>query len=162
MKKEEYIKKYGEKVYLKYRKQTEDWKTANHMRAQENKRKWAAANVKKLSAKVREWRTANPEKALSNDHEACRKEGRRYEHYLKYNSTGLRGKRNNIRRKHRQRWGLFKQIIAPNSQIHHEWIPETADYRGVALVETDPHLYGFIDVIQILEGEITLLTEKKK
>lgn len=37
----------------------------------------------------------------------------------------------------------------------------TAKYTDVALVESNPHQYGYIDVIQILEGKITLLTEKE-
>ena len=64
-----------------------------------------------------------------------------------------------IRNKHWRRWISYKRIIAPDSQIHHEWISEMADFRGVALVETDQHAHGFVDVIQILEGQITLLTE---
>ena len=32
-------------------------------------------------------------------------------------------------------------------------------YRGLALVEADQHTHGFIDVIKILDGEITIFTE---
>ena len=63
-----------------------------------------------------------------------------------------------IRSKHSRRWRKFKTLIAPGSELHHEWIPETAEYRGVALVEADQHRRGIIDVIQILEGEITLFS----
>jgi hypothetical protein len=35
----------------------------------------------------------------------------------------------------------------------------TAEHRGVALVEADQHMRGFVDVIEILEGEIRLPTE---
>ena len=87
------------------------------------------------------------------------KGGRYYNHHLEYNRTGLRGERNRVRDKHAALYRLFKQIIAPESQIHHEWIPGTADYRGVALVEKDKHLHGIIDPIVILDGKITLLTE---
>lgn len=74
---------------------------------------------------------------------------------------GNQGERNKIRMKHANQYRPFKQIIAPDSQIHHEWIPETAEFRGVALVEKDQHMHGFIDVIKILEGKITLLSEKE-
>ena len=62
---------------------------------------------------------------------------------------------------HGNLWRKYKNIIAPESQIHHEWIPGTANYRGVALVEADQHMHGIVDVIEILEGKITLLTEDK-
>ena len=88
-----------------------------------------------------------------------RKGGANYPKLMLYHMTGLQYARRLIRNKHGLRWKPFKQIIAPESQIHHEWIPGTADYTGVALVETDQHIHGFIDVIQILEGEITLFTE---
>lgn len=35
------------------------------------------------------------------------------------------------------------------------------EYDGVALVEADRYQHGIIDVIQILKGKITLLTEKE-
>jgi hypothetical protein len=73
--------------------------------------------------------------------------------------SGLQGARKRIRMKHGREYRPYKMIIAPESQIHHEWIDDTAEYRGVALVETKPHQYGIIDVIQILDGEITVLTE---
>ena len=75
--------------------------------------------------------------------------------------SGIPHAKNLIRKKHLKKWAPYKKIIAPASQLHHEWIPETADYRGMALVEKDQHLHGFIDVIQVLEGEITLLTESE-
>lgn len=82
-----------------------------------------------------------------------------YKHYREHQSTGIPGERNSIRNKHRSRYRKYKQIIAPDSQIHHEWIGGTAEYQGMALVEKYQHQYGFIDVIQILEGEITLFSE---
>lgn len=65
-----------------------------------------------------------------------------------------------VRQKHGNLYRPYKKIIAPESQLHHQWVPGTAEYTGVALVEAKPHQYGYIDVIQILEGEITLLTEE--
>jgi hypothetical protein len=63
--------------------------------------------------------------------------------------------------RHGYYWRPYKNIIAPGSQLHHNWIPGTADYTGLALVEADQHMRGFIEVIQILEGKITLFTEKE-
>ena len=108
---------------------------------------------------MRKWREDNPEQIKINSQEANRKGGKYYAVKQRYLSTGIQYFRTSIRRKHRDSYRRYKQIIAPESQIHHEWIPGTADYRGTALVEADSHMHGFIDVIQILEGEITLLTE---
>ena len=131
MKKEEFIRRYGEAAYEKMLQQT------------------------------REWRRAYPEEVITQGRKRCRKGGKYYERHRKHESSGLRHRRNLVRNNHRWHYGPYKQIIAPDSQLHHQWVPETADYTGVALVETDQHMHGFVDVIQILEGEITLLTEVK-
>jgi len=144
MKKAECIKRYGEAAYGDKLQQVRDWRVQH---------------PKELKAGRNEWVIANPNKLKTNHQEHCRKGGKHYEHYLVYNKTGLRGERNCVRKAHRYRWHPFKQIIAPGSQIHHEWIPGTTDFRGVALVEADQHMHGYIDVIQVLDGEITLLTE---
>lgn len=107
------------------------------------------------------WREANPKKVLVTAQEQCRKGGKHYVKHLKYLTTGIPKKKQNIRRKHANQYRTIKEIIAPKSQIHHEWIPGTAEYIGVALVETKPHRYGIIDVIKILEGKITLFKERK-
>lgn len=75
--------------------------------------------------------------------------------------TGIQGDRNKIRDIHRYKWRQYKRIIAPDSQLHHQWEPNSAEYAGVALVEKDAHMHGFIKVIEILEGEINLFTEKE-
>lgn len=136
MEKVEFIRKYGEAAYEK--------------QLQQGRNRFA------------QWRENKPEKVSANNHEKNRKGGKYYSHCLKYNSTGLSGKRHRIRIKHAVFYRPYKKIIAPESQIHHQWVPRTADYTGVALVEADQHRYGYIDVIQILEGEITLLTEEEK
>lgn len=143
MKKEEYILKYGQAAYKKRLEQSQTWRTNN---------------PEQVKIELQEWRGANPEKVKATHHENL-KGGKYYKKMRLYEMTGLRHARSLIRRKHQKKWTPFKQIIAPESQIHHEWIPETANFRGVALVEADQHMHGFIDVIQILEGEITLLTE---
>ena len=144
MKKEERIKRYGEVAYQKEKKQGRG-RYAKH-RAEYNER----------GAK---WREAHPDEVIAWAKERSRKGGKYYDKTVEYMRTGLQYKRNLVRHTHRRKWNPFKRIIASKSQLHHEWISETADYRGVALVEKDQHMYGFIDVIQILEGEITLFTE---
>ena len=144
MKKEEFIKKYGEAAYEKMSQQNRDWR---------------AQHSEKINARAKEWRANNPDKVKANNHEEHRKGGKYYEQKLKYQTIGIPGKRQLVRTKHAYRYRPYKSIIAPDSQIHHEWISGTPNFRGVALVEKDRHMHGYIDVIQILEGEITLLTE---
>lgn len=131
MKKEEVIKRYGEEAY------------------------------EKLLEQNRAWHEAHPDKVIAKSQEQCRKGGRYYGNKLIYQHTSLQGARNIIRRNHRRQYRQYKNIIAPESQVHHQWIPETSEYTGVALVEADRHMHGFVDVIKILDGEITLLTEKE-
>lgn len=144
MKKVEYIKRYGEKAYEK---------------RLEAHRQWWAANHDSQLERVKQWSAANPEKVKARNREASCKGGKRYEQRKQYRMTEIQHKKDTIRRKHSRRWSPYKQIIASNSEVHHEWLPETANYTGVALVEKNAHRHGFIDVIQIMEGEITLLTE---
>ena len=131
MNKADFIKEYGEEAYVKQQEQT------------------------------RVWRMLHPTRIHANSQEQNCKGGKRYRKRLIYNRTGLRGKRGGVRRKHRKIYCPYKNVIDPKglTQIHHQWIPSTADYTGVALVEKDQHMHGFIDIIQILEGEITLLVE---
>lgn len=136
----------GEETYQKLLQQNQEWRERNPEKAKEIRREWRRNNLKR---------------AKRTDQERHCKGGKYYEQTREYDRTGLRHERNLVRGKHQFRYRPFKQLIAPNSQIHHEWIPGTADYIGVALVETNQHQHGFIDVIQILEGEITLLTESE-
>jgi len=144
MKKEEYIKKYGKVAYKKWLQKGRDWR-------------WMHPEKKRESDQV--WRSNNPEKVEAIYHEQSRKGGKHYERQCKYFSTGLPHERQSIRKRDGQCYRPYKKIIAPDSQLHHEWVVNTANYRGVALVEKYQHQHGYIDVIQILEGEITLLTE---
>ena len=132
MKKAEFIKKHGEENWEKHKEQKCEW------------RKEHPAWVKGYNQKHQ------PD---------SQKGGKYYVMRKRYNSTGLRGARFRIRCRHANHYQEFKQIIAPESQLHHQWIPGTCEYRGVALVEKDQHMHGYIDVIRILEGEITLFTE---
>lgn len=131
------------------------------MKKKEFKERYGKAAYEKMRARTGERFKANPEKAEEHNHEINRKGGKFYERTLENNRTGLRGERNKIRSKHGQKYRPYKDIIAPDSQIHHQWVPGTSDYDGVALVEKDQHMRGFVDVIRILEGDITVFTEEE-
>jgi hypothetical protein len=146
MKKEEFIAKYGKATYERMR---------------ERNRQWNEEHPDKVAESKRRWEEEHPEKVVEHNHNKCRKGGRDYEKTQRYNHTGLQGERNKIRWYHAKQWHDFKMIIAPDSQIHHQWRPRTAEYDGVALVEKDAHMHGIIDVVRILEGEINSFTEKE-
>lgn len=144
MKKEKFVQKYGEAAYTRKQQQDKDW---------------VARHRKERRVSQDKWRKAHPEKVKAISHKGGRKGGKYYEQQCEYRSRGTPHERSKLRRKHGHKYHPYKQIIAPGSQIHHEWVPGTSKYRGIALVEKDQHQHGFIDVIQILEGEITLFTE---
>lgn len=174
MKKAECIKRYGEDAYeRKLAKNREKWSKAGYIK-QYGEEAWLKRLEKRRESrkqdkevyereleKNREWQRKNPEKTKAIEHKKNRKGGERYKQKLEYNTTGLQGARHRIRNHHRRQWKSYKDIIAPDSVIHHEWIDKTAGYTGVALVEKDQHQHGYIDVIQILDGKITLLTEEE-
>ena len=134
MNKEERIKRYGKDAYAKH------------------------------LAQMGIWRVKNPEKVKTNilraNHEQNRKGGRHYEKRLKDAHKGLRHARDTVRHRDGRGYRPYKQIVAPDSQLHHNWAgSDSAEYTGLALVEADAHMHGFIDVIEILDGKITLFTE---
>jgi hypothetical protein len=147
MNKEEIIRRYGEIGYK---------------RQQERASRWKAKNPDKVRTHDKTWRDNNPLKTKAKDHERNRKGGKYYKHKMEYSKTGLQGERNKIRIKHANRYRPYKKIVAPDSQVHHEWIPGTSRYRGIALVERDAHQHGRVDVIKILGGAITLLLEERR
>ena len=144
MKKKEFIERRGKEAYEKLL---------------EDNRQWEAANRDRHMETTRQWRAANPDRIKANGQERCRKGGKYYKRLKRYQMNGIPHEKGLVRAKHKRIWTPYKRIIAPDSQIHHQWLPNTANYTGVALVEKDQHQHGIIDVIQILEGEITLLTE---
>jgi hypothetical protein len=74
--------------------------------------------------------------------------------------TGIPELKNKVRTKDADFYRQFKNMIAPASQLHHEWLNNgTAEYSGLALVDPDQHMRGIIDVIYTLRGEITFFTE---
>jgi hypothetical protein len=131
MKKNDYLKKYWKEAYDRMLKQSRDW------------------------------HREHPDQARVLSYECCRKGGKYYKQKLLYDRTGLRGERSKIRVHDATHFNKLKHFFAQESQIHHQWVPGTAEHTGIALVEKDKHMHGIIDVILILEGQITLLTEEQ-
>jgi hypothetical protein len=143
MKKEERIKRYGEAAYERYSEQTRVWAKEHREQVKATQEKYREVHKEEAKCRTTKYREEN------------------YSKHLEYNSTGVQGKRNVIRATHRNKYRPYKDIIAPDSQLHHEWVPDSPEYRGIALVEADQHMHGFVDVIEILDGGITLLTEEE-
>jgi len=68
MKKDEYIKRYGEAAYQKRLVQNQVWVLANPEKDKERKRAWYAANCEKVKKRSRRWKAAHPEKAKEAIH----------------------------------------------------------------------------------------------
>lgn len=136
MKKEEFIKRRGEAAYVKALQRSRDWK-AHHRDG--------------CNACHKKWLAANPDKVLARKQEQHCKGGKYYEKHLEYQHTGIQGERNCIRWEHNYQYHDSKQAT-PNTEFHHEWIPGTSKYRGVALVDKEAHRHGIIKVILVLEG----------
>lgn len=159
MKKKECIRKYGIAAYKKKLQQGRDWYAKHSEEFRERNRLWRENNQDVVKAGKANWAKSHPEEVKAKSQQQCRKGGKHYEKTRQYKMTGIQHEKELVRGKHNRLWATFKKIIAPESQFHHQWAPGTANYTGVALVEKDQHQHGYIDVIQILEGEITLLTE---
>ena len=134
MKKKEHIEKFGE---------------AGYEEVLQRNRKWQEDNPEKVKAGRVNWRKTHPEKVKANDQARSRKGGKRYKQRRQHQMMGIPHEKELVRCKHKHKWTSFKKIIAPDSQLHHQWISGTSNYTGVALVEKDQHMHGFIDVIQI-------------
>ena len=162
MKKEEHIRKYGEAAYNKTLQQRREWDQAHPEEAKARGTAHRATHPEEAKARTKIWTAAHPEQVKAHSQEQGRKGGKYYEKSRAHQMQGIPHEKKLVRKKDENKWRPYKKMIAPNSQIHHEWLNDgTADFRGVALVEKDPHQYGYVDVIQILDGKITLLTEEE-
>jgi hypothetical protein len=161
MKKAEIIERYGEAEYTRRLEQGREYKKAHREEANATTKKYREEHLEETKAAVKKYQDEHPEKMIAINHERNRKGGKYYDKMLEDKRTGIPGEKNKIRSKHQYKYKPYKDIIAPESQIHHEWIPDTCEYRGVALVEAEQHMHGFVDVIEILDGKITLLTEEE-
>lgn len=131
------------------------------MNKEESLAKYGKGAYKKHLEQRRQWDLEHPEKARARSRKRNRRDGELYAQSRKYQTSGVQNKRNKIRSRHRCKWREYKKIIAPDSEIHHAWIEMSWKYTGVALVERNAHRHGIIDVIKILNGEITPLLEEK-
>ena len=148
MNKEEFIRKYGEEAYeAKVRRRRESRKSR-----QGYKNELAGSAI---------WWSKNLEKIEEYAKGRNRPGGIYYDEILRKNKEGLRHERAKRRGRDGHKYREYKQIIDPEglSQVHHSWYRGSAECSGIALVEKSQHQHGYIDVIQILEGEITLFTE---
>ena len=169
-------KRYREAHREELRVRSQEWYKANKDEHNESVKRWNDAHPDEVKANNRRWqethresrcqstqkyRETHPDEVEALRRERARKGGKYYQQMLRYHNTGLPRERKRVRTKHARLYRQYKMIIAPDSEIHHEWIPDTAKYTGMALVETDAHRHGFIDVIELLDGKITLLTEEQ-
>ena len=173
MNKEAFIAQYGEVAYAKILAKRNARKKAwyeEHPEAlvEKNRRnaawmkKWRDEHLEEAHRRAVEWKRNNPEKVKKHDREISRKGGRYYEQAKRRGANGIPNEKKKIRSAHGTKYFKYKQIIAPDSHLHHNWRNDgTAGYDGVALVEADQHMHGFIDVIEVLEGKITLFSEKE-
>ena len=145
MKKEEFIKRRGKAAWKKHLAQSSVWK---------------AAHPKEVKAAAARWKAANQEKVKASHQEQSRKGGKYYDYWREHFMNGLLHERILVRMRHRKQYHGIKEAT-PNTEFHHEWIPGTAKYRGLALVDKEMHRRGIIKVIKLLEGQITLFTEKE-
>lgn len=161
MKNEEVIARYGDAEYNRRLEYVRLYYKAHKEEIKAHNKKYKEEHREEIKETGKKYREEHKEEIKAHDQEICRKGGKHYDKHRIDNQTGIQGAKNRIRRKHAHQYEPYKAIIAQDSQLHHEWIPQTAYYRGVALVEKDQHMHGFIDVIQILDGKITLLTEEE-
>ena len=159
MKKAEFIRRYGEEEYNRHLEQSRAYHKEHREEVRARANKWNEEHREAHNANSKKYREKHPKQVIAHSQERVRKGGKHYAKKLEYEHTGLQGARNKIRVTHANKYRPYKDIIAPESQVHHEWLPETSEYRGVALVEKDAHMHGFVDVIQILD--VTLLTEEQ-
>ena len=156
LKKVEYIERHGAVAYVGHLQQCQRWAAQHREKHNAAAKAWREANPNA----GKEWYAANPDKVMGYNQEGSHKGGKRYAVKQKYQTTGLQGERHRVRTKHAKIYYNIKQAT-PNNVLHHEWIQGTAKYRGVALVDKEAHQNGIIKVIKILEGKITLFSEKE-
>lgn len=132
MKKEEYIQKNGLAAW--------EARLARNRRMQKRNR------IDKALAVQDEFQKLDP----SEQQEFLRDMWKKREGH--YSRSGLPqnivAARNTIRHVHRSKWGV------EGLDVHHDWVGDTAEYTGVALVEREEHQRGIINVVAILDGEI--------
>ena len=83
---------------------------------------WHAHHRKETNTCERAWAKRNPGKIKTYDRETSHKGGKYYEKHKLAHKEGLPGEKERVRGKHQRMWTPFKRIIAPESQLHHQWV----------------------------------------
>lgn len=134
MKKQEMIDRYGEEWYNEHRL--------------EPAKKWVREHREEHAEYNRKYRQEHREEKI--------KYQKKY-WGAKADPDSIPHKRQLIRARDNRRYNPIRQFWSHlKTDIHHEWIPDTADYMFIALVERSKHQYGIIDPICILEGEVAV------
>ena len=108
MRKEDYIRKRGIAAYEELLQQSKDWKKAHPKERRVINNKWAERN---------------PEKVKAHGRKISRKGGKYYEHRRQHQANGIPHEKVLIRNKHGYHYRSYKRIIAPDSVLHHQWLP---------------------------------------
>jgi hypothetical protein len=127
--KDDFIAKHGEEAYCKRLEGRRTWGNKLPGGEAQRSRKQRAADPEKYREYERAWRERNPETNIEKGRKVSRKGGAYYEKKQKYKQTGLSGEREHVRMRHGYYWRPYKNIIAPGSQLHHQWVPGTAKYQ---------------------------------
>jgi hypothetical protein len=135
--KDSYIAKFDEEAYAKRIERRRKWGENLPGGEAQRSREQRAADPEKYRGYERAWQKRNPEKIIEKGRKVSRKGGKYYEKKQKYKQTGIPGERERVRMRHGYYWRPYKRIIAPDSVLHHQWRPGTAEYDGIALVEKD-------------------------
>ena len=159
--KSKFIEGHGEETYEVRLTRRRNWGAQLQGGEAQRSRERREAEPERYKGYVRAWRKRNPNKVIEQGRQVSRKSGKYYKKKQIYKSTGLQGGREKIRARDNGRWRKYKRFVAPGSQLHHAWCINSENYTGLALVEADAHMHGFINVIKIIEGEIRLFTEKE-
>jgi hypothetical protein len=133
MNKNAFIEKWGIAAYEKRMKVSRDWRQAHP----ENTEKWRK--------QICDWKRTHPIRVKRIARDSYRKHRKEI---LNRQCTDTEGLRRSIRGKHRI-WSKYKRFVALATRQHYEWIPETAEYKCIALVENDLRQYPFENVIHI-------------
>ena len=133
MKKDEFIARYSEVKYQRMPARVKAWNRAHPEKVRAHQVKRREEHREELTAYSKRYKEEHPEERAIMHSEQCRKNGKRYRKTQIYNHTGLQGERNKIRYKHAIQWRKYKEVIAPKSQCHHQWCPQSASYTGLAL-----------------------------
>jgi hypothetical protein len=159
--KEDFITKRGNVAYARKLERRREWGRKLPGGEAQRGRERRSRDPEKFRECSRRWAKNHPEKVRDNGRRVSRKGGTGYKKKQIYKQAGISGERERVRMRHGYYWRKYKNIIAPGSELHHSWIPGTSNYTGLAIVEMDAHRHGIIEVIQILEGKITLFTENE-